>query len=202
MFEGVFLFVILIPIINNIVEITTLESHLPLYNNVLGENLLLQVQMPKPPSINIYNCKNGKYDIFNPDYINQSKKYNNDLIKFASKYNLDNIKDIFTNDQKSLLQSCVNKETNFLEKQLKVPLVVYIIIILSLIALFIIILLISKKFNIPINYKFSIINSIIVFVLICGYASLLLWYSVFAQPYILNVNNSLFKSFLDYYNSV
>lgn len=201
-FEGVFLFLILLPIINNIVKNITLQTHLPLYNNVLENNLLLPMQIPSPPSNNIYNCKTGKYDI-NPNYIIQNTQYNDKMNKFlSSQFNLGNIKNVLTTSQNKLLESCINNEQTFIEKQKKVPSIVYILIMLSIVTLFGIVIMISKKFNIPINYKFSIINSIIVFILICGYSTLLLWYSVFTQPYHVNINNKLFQTFKNVYNSI
>jgi hypothetical protein len=56
--------------------------------------------------------------------------------------------------------------------------------------------------NIKIDYSFIIINSIIVFALICGVAFFILWSIVFTQPYTLDINVKLYKTFLDMYNSV
>ena len=110
--------------------------------------------------------------------------------------------DIFTPAEKTILRYGVVDENIFLKTQTKMPYIMFGIILLILITAFIIIIFISKKYNIPIDYKFTLINSIIVFVLICGFAGSLLWYSVFSQSYKLDINKRMFKSLLDNYTNL
>ena len=108
---------------------------------------------------------------------------------------------IFTPNERTILRSGVIDETIFLNTQKYKPYIIYSILCLSLVIIFVILLIISKKYSIEIDYNFSIINSIIVFILIGGYAGALLWYSVFTQQYVVNINKNIFQILLDTWNS-
>jgi hypothetical protein len=193
-FEGVFLFAILIPIINRITKPIIVDINQQIYNNFDKSNLP-QEKLPQYPSYWIYDKNIGDY-IRNPNYDQQLNDYWDKMDNFN-----DNTKDIFTPSQKTILKYGVVDETGFINQQINKPYIMYGLILLVLVTSFIIIIIISKKYNIYIDYKFSMINSIIVFFLICGYAGALLWYSVFSQSYVIDINKKIFKNVLDIYNS-
>ena len=188
------------PLIKKIANNMILQSQLPLFNNIIEQNHLLPVQISKIPLTNIFNCKTGKYNI-NPNLDIQNLQYNNELVKLSSHFNINKIKDVLTQNQFKVLQNSIIVETKLIENNKYLPHFRYTILIVFMVLLLITIYNISKYYNIKINYKFTIINSIIVFLIICLYASLFLWYSVFSQPYVININKNLAKTFLDVFNS-
>jgi len=105
-------------------------------------------------------------------------------------------------EQIMILKSGAVSEKIYLTTANVMPYIVFAFLELSLVFLGIIILLIASHMNIKIDYSFIIINSIIVFALICGVAFFILWSIVFTQPYTLDINVKLYKTFLDMYNSV
>ena len=196
LFEGVFLFAILIPIIEKISKSITFKINYELY---LKKNKLtyFRPKMAYPIYPNYYI--DNTYTI-NPNYSTELKQYNIDLDKYYDEFVT--LHDIFTPAEKTILRYGVVDENIFLKTQTKMPYIMFGIILLILITAFIIIIFISKKYNIHIDYKFTLINSIIVFVLICGFAGSLLWYSVFSQSYKLDINKRMFKSLLDNYTNL
>ena len=194
LFEGVFLFAILIPLIAKISKRIARKLNAILYTK--RDNYFPgSIKRPVPP---VY-----------PNY--QNPNYNTELIQFykdLEQYYKDdndfyyNLKTIFTPAETTMLRYGVVDETTFLKTQTKMPYIMFGLILLILITAFIIIIFISKKYKIPIDYKFTIINSIIVFLLICGFAASLLWYSVFSQSYKLDINKRMFQSALDNYTNL
>jgi len=193
-FEGILLFVILLPLINKFVANAVRESNKTIYKQ-LNPNFSDYAYW-------IFDNKTNSW-IINPDYTDSF--YWLWDYRTNSRYvnpNYGKLKTIFTPSQKTLLRYGVVDETNFLKTQKYKPYIIYGVLCLSLFIIFIILVIISKKYNIEIDYKFSIINSIIVFILIGGYAGALLWYSVFTQPYIVNINKNIFETLLDTWNSI
>jgi len=193
-FEGILLFVILLPLINKFVANAVRESNKTIYKQ-LNPNF-------SDSKYWIFDNKTNSW-IINPDYTDSF--YWLWDYRTNSRYvnpNYGKLKTIFTPSQKTLLRYGVVDETNFLKAQKYKPYIIYGVLCLSLFIIFIILVIISKKYNIEIDYKFSIINSIIVFILIGGYAGALLWYSVFTQPYIVNINKNIFETLLDTWNSI
>jgi len=173
-FEGILLFVILLPLINGFVSNAVKESNYSIYKQLHPDSNNQKVFYW------IWDYKTEKL-IVNPEYYK--------------------LKTIFTPNERTILRSGVIDETIFLNTQKYKPYIIYSILCLSLVIIFVILLIISKKYSIEIDYKFSIINSIIVFILIGGYAGALLWYSVFTQPYVVNINKNIFQILLDTWNS-
>jgi len=119
---------------------------------------------------------------------------------FMKKNNVDNLK-TFNNDTKNMLfNNGYTKEQDYLSKQKNKPYMVYFIIQGCLVILAIILIFISFYMNININYKFIIINSIIIFFVICMYAAAILWLDVFSQDYVLNIEKGIYQSFNDVFN--
>ena len=99
-----------------------------------------------------------------------------------------------------LFNNGYTKEQDYLSKQKNKPYMVYFIIQGCLVILAIILIFISFYMNININYKFIIINSIIIFFVICMYAAAILWLDVFSQDYVLNIEKGIYQSFNDVFN--
>ena len=141
---------------------------------------------------------NNKY-VDNPNYDNSHDK----RISVNGKW-IDNpnytLYTLFTPSQKSILRYGVVDEVEYFSKQEYVSYIIYAFILLALVTLLITIVIISKKYNIPIDYKFSIINTIIVTILIGGYAFVVMWYSVF-NPYTLNIQKLIFENVMEFYKS-
>ena len=226
--EGIFLFIILMPIINNLVidYIATIQNTLnkyinpntpaeeywienPDYSPKIDEFIVNPAYDNKKP----YWIKNPKYDgknyewIKNPDYDDknpywiQNPAYNNYWIK-NPKYGGINI-DLFTPGQKTILRAGVVDESSYINFQKYIPYIVYVSILIGLIILIIILIVISNKYDIKIDYKFVIINSIIVLFIIGGYMGAFIWYSVFNyQPYNINIEKQIMQTMLDVYKTI
>ena len=202
LFEGIFLFVILIPVINKLSHRIGFKINYELY---LKKNKKEYFESSiKYPSWYLLDA-NGKpikdtssspyyYWKINPNYEKEMEifwdKRNNEYRSF---------KNIFTPTEKTILKYGAVDEELFLKTQKNIPYVMYALIMLVLVIGLVIIVIIAKKYKIDIDYKISLIVSVISFILICGFASTILWFSVFAQSYKLDINKSLFKSLLDTY---
>jgi hypothetical protein len=195
LFEGVFLFAILIPLIAKISKRIARKLNAILYTK---KDNYFPGTVPRPvhPVYPVY------YQ--NPNYNTELTQFYKDLEQYYKDENdfYYNLKTIFTPAETTMLRYGVVDETTFLKTQTKMPYIMFGLILLILITAFIIIIFISKKYKIPIDYKFTIINSIIVFLLICGFAASLLWYSVFSQSYKLDINKRMFQSALDNYTNL
>ena len=60
----------------------------------------------------------------------------------------------------------------------------------------------SRYMDIYVNYKYIIINSFIIFLLICAVAAMILWLDVFTQDYKININKPFLDKFLEEYKSL
>jgi hypothetical protein len=159
LFEGIFLFVILYPILVNVAVNKTSD-----YSNTIFRNII-------------------------------EKGYGQFIV--SNKNN----KPIFNEPLYSLLLGCAVDEKIYNQQQDLMPYFVYSILLFVLLVSGVIMIMITRYFNIKINYRFVIINSIISFALICGYAFLVLWFILATQPYILNIESDIYKAILDVYNS-
>jgi hypothetical protein len=107
-----------------------------------------------------------------------------------------------TPEEYALLQIVQNKEETYIDSHKYYPYIVYTIIMTVLIVLVIIIIIISIYMNIYVNYKYIIINSIIVFIFICAIAGTILWYDVFTQDYQIDITKPFLEKFLEEYKSL
>ena len=101
-----------------------------------------------------------------------------------------------------LLKACSIDEQKYLKIQDNMPYIIYGILLFVLIVCGVIILIIVNSNNITINYKFIIITSTIIFLLVSIYSFLVLYFILAKQPYVLNFEDNFYKAFLDTYNSV
>lgn len=198
-FEGIFLFVVLYPILNKLSN-----RYLAIINNYIYSILYPDDYY----NLNYYiNEKHYFYCYTNENKCCKQHKckknlsidpvYQN-LIENKNKNN--NLK-TFNNDTKNtLFNNGYTKEQDYLSKQKNKPYMVYFIIQGCLVILAIILIVISFYMNININYKFIIINSIIIFFVICMYAAAILWLDVFSQDYVLNIEKGIYQSFNDVFN--
>jgi hypothetical protein len=190
LYEGIFLFVILIPIINRISHRIGFKINYDLY---LKKNKKQYFESSiKYPSYHLQDA-NGNLRK-NPNYEEEMEIYwdkiNNEYYSY---------KNIFTPTEKTIFKYGAVDEELFLKTQKKIPYIMYALIMLVLVIGLVIIIIISKTYKIDIDYKISIIISLISFILICGFATTILWFSVFSQSYKLDINKRLFKSLLDTY---
>lgn len=195
-FEGVFLFAILYPILDWIVNYQTI-----FINNRIGDYMVAnkiptgKIILPGPqfndPKAPGYTSSKDNYAYFYY-YFNYIENNNN---RYPKK------EPILEDNTKPLMAYCAIDEYKFLKKQKYIPHLIYGALLLVLCIMIGLVIIISNKLNINIDYKFSIINSIIVFILIGGYAGALLWYCVFSQSYVLNIVAKFYSIFLDVYNS-
>ena len=191
-FEGVFLFAILYPILDWIVNYQTIYI-----NNRIGDYMLankipsgiLPVPQFNDPEAAGYTSYKDNFEYFYYYYsiINNSRYYKKEKI--------------LADTTKPLIAYGAIDEYKFLNIQKNIPYIIYAILVFVLFIIVGLVIMISNKLNIKIDYKFSIINSIIVFILIGGYAGALLWYCVFSQSYVLNIVSKFYSIFLDVYNS-
>ena len=198
-FEGIFLFVVLYPILNKLsnryLAIINNYIYSILYpddyynlNYYINEKHHFHCYTNENKCCKIHKCK--KNLSIDPVYQN--------LIENKNKNN--NLK-TFNNDTKNtLFNNGYTKEQDYLSKQKNKPYMVYFIIQGCLVILAIILIVISFYMNININYKFIIINSIIIFFVICMYAAAILWLDVFSQDYVLNIEKGIYQSFNDVFN--
>ena len=166
-FEGVFLFVILYPILKNQVESIT---------NNFTWHILIDIIWPK---IN-----------WGPCYYN-SKSSGEALTPY-----------FITPEEYALLQIVQTKEEKYIDSHKYYPYIIYIILMSILIILVIIIIIISIYMNIYVNYKYIIVNSIIIFIFICAIAGTILWYDVFSQDYQIDITKPFLEKFLEEYKSL
>lgn len=209
-FEGVFLFAILYPILDWIVNYQTIDI-----NNRIGEYMIankipiteeakveplatLPVPQGKNPDAPGYTSSKDNF-AYLKYYYDNIYKYNTINNNINNRY--PNKKQILSDTTKPLIAYGAIDEYNFLNIQKNIPYIIYAILVFVLFIIVGLIIMISNKLNIKIDYKFSIINSIIVFILIGGYAGALLWYCVFSQSYVLNIVARFYSIFLDVYNS-
>ena len=138
---------------------------------------------------------------------NMTEKYNDQLFQFIIKNGYgdyieydDNHRLIFKEPLSILLNGCAIDEKEYLKLQKYMPYIYYIVLLFALFIGGLIIIIISRYLNRKIDYKSILITSSVVFLLICGYAFMVLYY-VLTQPYILNIEADIYKSFLDVYDS-
>jgi hypothetical protein len=164
-FEGVFLFVILYPILSHIVKKKT-------------DNFTWQILNKIWPTIDWSSCytSNTNPKDLTPYYITP------ELYKFIKMTQID--------------------EQNYMASTTKYPYLVYAIIMSILVILLSIIIIFSRYMNIYVNYKYIIINSFIIFLLICAIAATILWFDVFNQDYKININKPFLKKYLEEYKSL
>ena len=205
LFEGIFLFVILIPVINKLSHRIGFKINYELYlKKNKKEYFESSIESPSYYLLDangnpIKDKSSSPYSYWysykiNPNYEKEMEIY---WDKRDNEYY--SYKNIFTPTEKTILKYGAIDEELFLKTQKNIPYVMYALIMLVLVIGLVIIFIISKKYKIDIDYKISLIVSIISFILICGFASTILWFSVFAQSYKLDINKSLFKSLLNTY---
>ena len=170
-FEGVFLFSILYPILANKVEdiINDFTWNI-LYRQIWPTINFSKCSWPPNPNITI------KPEDLTPYYITQ-EKYN-------------------------LIQLVEKEEQKHIDSNKNYPYVVYTIIMTFLIILVLIIIFISIYMDLYINYKYIIINSIIIFIFICAIAATILWFDVFSQDYQIDITKPFLEKFLEKYKSL
>lgn len=107
-----------------------------------------------------------------------------------------------TDMQSNIIKSCVINENKLIADNKYIPYIMYASLLIILILILIVVIFVSNKYNIIINYKFIAINTTIIFLLIGGFIGGFLWYSVFSQPYVLNVEKQMYEKCLEiYYNT-
>lgn len=190
-FEGVFLFAILYPILDWIVFYQTIYI-----NNRIGDYMLAN-KIPSGilPVPQFYNPEAPGYTGSKDNFAYYYYYYSNNNSRYLKK------KKILTDNTKPLMAYGAIDEYNYLKTQTNMPYIIYAVLLFVLCIMIGSVIIISNKLNINIDYKFSIINSIIVFILIGGYAGALLWFCVFSQSYVLNIVAKFYSIFLDVYNS-
>jgi len=194
LFEGIFLFVILIPVINKLSHRIGFKINYELYLKKNKKQYFeSSIKRPNYNDLYIFNKEKGYY-VINSKYKEEIEIYYDRRRNEYYSY-----KNIFTPTEKTILKYGAVDEELFLKTQKNIPYVMYALIMLVLVIGLVIIVIIAKKYKIDIDYKISLIVSVISFILICGFASTILWFSVFAQSYKLDINKSLFKSLLDTY---
>lgn len=203
-FEGIFLFGVLYPILN-----TLSNRYLASINNYIYSILYPDDYYNLNYYINYLNhfhcyskydkcCKKHKCKknlLIDPVYQNLIENTNKDsnLKTFNNNINTN------TNNI-TLFNNGYIKEQDYLSTQKNKPYMVYFIIQGCLVIFAIILIIISFYMNININYKFIMINSIIIFFVICMYAAAILWLDVFSQDYVLNIEKGIYQSFYDVFN--
>lgn len=163
LFEAVFLFAILYPLLTRIANNITNEINNQAYSAIIQNN------------------KNAKKFIsYNPE----TEKY---YINEAS------IKAIF--------EYGAIDEKRYLKVQTYMPYIIFAILVFSLIIASIVWVLYTKHMGGSIDWLFVFITSAISFGIICLYAFGILWYVIFTQPYVMDINADLLETFLEVYNS-
>ena len=107
-----------------------------------------------------------------------------------------------TPDLYTLIQIAEKNEQNYIDSTKKYPYIVYAIIMSVLVVLLSIMIFYSRYMDIYVNYKYIIINSFIIFLLICAVAAMILWLDVFTQDYKININKPFLDKFLEEYKSL
>lgn len=102
---------------------------------------------------------------------------------------------------KAMLESCAVDEKRYMMVQNYMPYIVFSVLVFSLLIGTIIWFFITRQLGLFIDWKFVFITSIISFGLICGFAFAILWFVVFTQPYVMDLNAELFETFLEVYLS-
>ena len=100
----------------------------------------------------------------------------------------------------TFLQACAIDEEKYLKMQTQMPYIIYAILLFVLCVSIIIIIVITKKFNIKIDYVHIGITSFISFILICSYAFIVLFFTL-TQPYSLNLEADAYQTFLDLFKN-
>ena len=175
-FEGIFLFVILYPILTKISDNISKTISRKIFEFLLKD--------PNYSNLIVNPNKNNYYNIL---------IYNN--------YLLDNPNLKFNSNVTYILKSGATDEKIYITTENYMPYIIFIMLEVLLIITGIILIYIANRFNIKIDYMFIIINSIIVFGLICGVAFFILWTIVFTQPYSMDINSKLYSKFLEIYYS-
>ena len=166
-FEGVFLFGILYPILAR--QVTSITDN-------FTYDILVNIIWPK---INWSKC------------YSKQKPSPKDLTPF-----------FITPEEYTLIQLAETEEQKYIDSNKNYPYIVYIILMSLLIILVIIIIIISIYMGIYINYKYIIINSIIIFIFICAIAGTILWFDVFSQDYQIDITKPFLEKFLEEYKSL
>jgi hypothetical protein len=107
-----------------------------------------------------------------------------------------------TPEMYKLIQITEQNEQHYIESNKYYPYIIYATIMSVLVVLVISIIIISRNMNIYVNYKYIIISSFIIFLLICGIAITILWFDVFTQDYNININKPFLEKFLEEYKSL
>ena len=138
--------------------------------------------------------------IDNPKYNNTKERRIFVNQKWIDNPNYDPMYTLLTPSQTTLMRYGVIDETLYFSNQKNVSYIIYGFILLILLTFMITVIIISKKYDTPIDYTFSIINTIIVIILIGGYGFVVMWYSVF-NPYTLHMEKQVYEAILDFYKS-
>ena len=172
-FEGVFLFAILYKVLaGKVLHLT----------RMLDYNILNSIWNYSDYSKCCYN----QWD--NPNCVNPNPKELNPYYITPQTY--------------KLLQIAQIPEQKYIDSRTKYPYIVYAIIMSVLVLLLIILIFISRYMDIYVNYKFIIINSSIIFLLICAIAAIILWFDIFNQDYQVNIAKPFLETFLEKYKSL
>jgi hypothetical protein len=208
--EGILLFYIFMPMIYGFVDVFSNTAQNIIHNqNYPNSNIKPEIVNPVnsniPESINnlVHNSEN--FYIVNPYFISGKwldSNYNFENPEVKKPYWIDNPDyKVFTPIQKNIMGYGVIGETMYSNYQQYVPYVIYGALILGLIALSVILVVISNKYNIKLDYKFTFINSVIVFFFALLYIASFLFYGIFSQEYVVNIEKKIIKKVLESDNS-
>lgn len=187
-FEGIFLFAILYKIIFALSSSISIDTNNSIYNTI----------NPLPVAYSNYY---GYYNAVSYNYDRELEEFyyidkNNNRIYYNK------LKPIFSSSQKTICEIGKIDETQFLKTQSLIPYIVYGSLLFLLVIMGIIIVIISKRNNTNIDYKFIIINSIFVFILICAYATVVIFFGIFGEPYSINIMKNIYQYILDVYSNL
>ena len=208
--EAILLFYIFMPMIYGFVDLFSNTAQNIIYNqNYPNSNIKPQIVNPVNSNIPEYitNKVHNSVDFYlvNPDFISGKwldPNYNFENPEVKKPYWIDNQDyNIFIPYQKNILGYGVIGETMYSDYQIYVPYIIYGALILGLIGLSVILVVISNKYNIKLDYKFTFINSVIVFFFILIYIASFLFFGVFSQEYVVNIEKKIVKKVLEIYNS-
>ena len=178
-FEGVFLFVILFPIVNKVAYKLTLK-----FNKIIF-SIVSNMGYSQYINVNFTNIEDaillGKYPA---NFIIEIDL--NDTL-YTTYHLQGNVIYSFKDPINNLVKGCSITETIYLQINQYMPYIIYSVLLFVLIVICIILICIAKIYNIKINVLYLIINSFIIFLLIASYAFLVIWY-ILTQPYALKIN--------------
>lgn len=178
LFEGIFLFAILYPILTRVAKRFAQKYNELIFTKIINQGFGNLVIHEDPSSIT--------YDK-NTGYGNYT--YNNDLIKYS-----------FIKPINTIIKACAIDEIDYIKIQKNMPFIIYGVLLFSLVIACVIIIILASVFKLSIDYKFVIVNSLISFALICGYAFTVLWFILATQPYMLDLETHIYKTILSVYN--